>query len=77
MFVPCCQGDRLLLLTFQECINPGDWLLYGEGTEQEETNCSNLVQCKSWEQAELDRDGIWELFLSLTIASNENTQNPK
>lgn len=35
-FVPCCQGDRLLLLTFQECINPGDWLMYGEGTEQGE-----------------------------------------
>lgn len=35
-FVPCCQGDRLLLLTFQECINPGDQLMYGEGTEQGE-----------------------------------------
>lgn len=35
-FVPCCQGDRLLLLTFQEGINPGDQLMYGEGTERGE-----------------------------------------
>lgn len=35
-FVPCCQGDRLLLLTFQECINPSDQLMYGEGTKQGE-----------------------------------------
>ena len=35
-FVPCFQGDTLLLLTFQECINPGDQLMYGEGTEQGE-----------------------------------------
>lgn len=35
-FVPCCQGDKLLLLTFQECINPGDQLMYREGTEQGE-----------------------------------------
>lgn len=35
-FVPCCQGDSLLLLTFQECINLGDQLMCAEGTEQRE-----------------------------------------
>lgn len=35
-FVPCCQGDRLLLLTFQECINPGDQLMHVKGTERGE-----------------------------------------
>lgn len=39
-FVPCCQGDRLL--TFQECINPGDQLMYREGTEQGEYKLRQL-----------------------------------
>lgn len=54
-FVPCYQGDRLLPLTFQECINPGDKLKYGEGQSKRNTSCSSLVPCKSWEQIGVEK----------------------